>query len=590
MKRALAMALGAMMVAGSAAPASAASQIDFSGYYTVYYMNDVNLSKRNDNFREWDRVNGVEGDRGTMTDSFWAHRLNIDLVFRATDEISVHWRLRAPTFKRFGSSGYSDNDGQRRTGMVTHHVYGQIDQDWGTLRVGQIDDGFDSYGLGSLGYAPATDPMWTFVSPFDAGGRIEGVRYNNKWDNGFGLTAQYQKVDNNNQGDTAWNEFRQSNNRWSDQDFDRFIVEGTYEWDGGGAALGFRYDRDAAVWADGVVNKYQRGDFDKTNAWYINPAIMHSWGDFSVHFEGMVGWAETEVWAKQSAVPGLRGERDLDEEGYAFFLDADYNYGPGNVTLAGWWASGTDLGDGYGPEGDSRWDAGRYDKSKSLVSIDQGNFYPLLVAFNGSSSGWGRESDNAVAIANNAFNFVDAGMNRVDFVNDPNGLFLAESGLLASVNVDGNGIGVPGGISTSRRNMIHSYNNGSGSANHWAINLSGNHAFTDDISMHYALAYMALNNPNYRVLSGGTVDMVNGVTGSRFTDQDKDLGFEVDLGFSFQLLDNLSFVTSFGYMFSGDAYKSLRGYSYNSNTTEFKAVWDDADDSYVWYNTLTFSF
>jgi len=110
--------------------------------------------------------------------------------------------------------------------------------------------------------------------------------------------------------------------------------------------------------------------------------------------------------------------------------------------------------------------------------------------------------------------------------------------------------------------------------------------------MHYALAYLALNNPNYRVLdrahaTGGVVD------GASYVDQDKDLGFEANLGFSFQLLDNLSFVTSFGYMFNGDAYKSLRGYNYAvdaAGNESIKAVWDDPDDSYVWYNTLTFSF
>ena len=76
----------------------------------------------------------------------------------------------------------------------------------------------------------------------------------------------------------------------------------------------------------------------------------------------------------------------------------------------------------------------------------------------------------------------------------------------------------------------------------------------------------------------------------RYTEQDKDLGFEVDLSLSFQLLDNLQFISSFGYMFNGDAYKSLRGYQFNDVTGDIRAVWDDPDDSYVWYNTITFSF
>ncbi|MDR2945864.1 MAG: hypothetical protein LBV79_03860 [Candidatus Adiutrix sp.] len=339
MKTALVMALGAVMAAGSAAPASAASQIDFSGYYDVYFMNDVNLGKH--------------AGGPAFTDSFLGHRLNIDLVFRATDEISVHWRLRAPDFKRFGNTAYSANDGQGRTVMVTHHIYGQIDQAWGTLRIGQIDDAFDSYGLGSLGYSPATDPAWTNRSPFDSGGRIDGLRYNRTWDNGFGLTAQYQKVDNNDQMGLA-----NPANASSDQDFDRFIIEPTYEWEGGGAALGLRYDRNAAL---------NEGSYwGAQNAWYVNPAVMHSWGNFSLHFEGMYGRSKEE---------GLNGYDDIKYDGYGLYLDADYNYGPGNVTLAGWWVSGNSVHDDYDETG------------HGLLGIDDGNFYPLLVAYNGNASG-----------------------------------------------------------------------------------------------------------------------------------------------------------------------------------------------------------
>lgn len=605
MKRALAMALGAVMVAGSAAPASAAAQIDFSGYYRVYNMNDVNLGKRNDNYP------GDQGDRNsTMTDSYWAHRLNIDLVFRATDEISVHWRLRAPSFKRFGSSGAFANDNQDRTAMVTHHIYGQIDQDWGTVRVGQIDDGFDSYGLGSLGYVPSTDPMWTNVSPFDAGGRIDGVRYNNKWDNGFGLMAQYQIVDNNHGENNTQPSLRDAagdrtdeTNRWADQDYSRYRAEGTYEWDGGAAAFGVIYDRNATefntdLWEPTLLGT--DGQFDKTNAWYINPAVMQSWGNFSVHFEGEMGWGTTDVtnaarrqdWRSvyTNQDVSLAGQRNLKSEGYAFFLDGDYNYGPGNVTLSGWWVSGTSLGEGYGSfnSGDLSWDPTRYGKSKSLVSIDQGNFYPLIVAYNGTASNWGRESENAVSMANDGIRFIDRGVLTGVGSNDTEALAARNALLSRFTNVTYiDGVGA----NNNQRNMFNSLNNDS--SNHWAITLGGNHAFTDDISLHYALGYLALNKPNYKVVDRAVRE--GNVISAGYVEQDKDLGWEADLGMSFQLLDNLQFVSSFGYMFNGDAYKTLRGYRYTDNTATggnetIKAVWDDADDSYVWYNTLTFSF
>jgi len=66
------------------------------------------------------------------------------------------------------------------------------------------------------------------------------------------------------------------------------------------------------------------------------------------------------------------------------------------------------------------------------------------------------------------------------------------------------------------------------------------------------------------------------------------------LGFSFKLLDNLTLTTAFGYMANGDAYKTLKGYriSEGANAGDYNvnAKWEDADDSYVWANTLTFSF
>ena len=429
-----------------------------------------------------------KGHKGTLADSFWGHRLNIDLTFQATDEISVYWSMRGPDFRRFGSG----NDTRSGIGLETRHVYGRIDQNWGVIRIGRLDEDLDSYGLGSLGYAPSTDPMWTFVSPFDEGSQVDGLRFTREWDNGFALLAQYGKVNNNGGGDSVTGAAGQGwpDNNHSDQDWDRFQLEGTYKWDGGGLALGLRYDRNATLfrgeyygdpdfpWLDVWGQSWQ---FDKKSAFYLNPAFMHSWGAFSLHFEGMAGWAKTKVAHQDNGIPNIMGpQQDLDEEGYAFFLDADYNYGPGNVTLAGWWASGTELGKGYGPRTDPGWDPTRYGKSKSLVSIDQGNFYPLIIAFNGSSSGWGRESDGAVAVANNGYQFVDEALyGRGLFLNDDMnaplwaGQYNAFRGFVQ-------------GESSSGRERLKSFNNDSGAANHWAVNLSGNHAFSDDISLHYA--------------------------------------------------------------------------------------------------------
>ncbi len=561
MKRALAMALGAMMVAGSAAPASAASQVDFSGYFRVYNINATNI--------------GHHREDPAFTDSYFGNRLVLDMTFRPTDELEVVWQLRAPHLRRWGAG--NDNRSGIETG--TWHAYGVVKQDWGNVYIGRMSQEMDEYGLSTLGWVPSTNPIFTYTSPFDPGSAsFDGVRYANRWDNGFGLLAQYAKRDNNSGFTGATTRGAQGqgqpDNFHSDQDNDSVLVEASYLWDGGGAALGVEWRRDATT-NDGDPT------WDATNAFFVNPAIAHSWGDFSIHFEGQAGWGTTDS--------RIRGIDDRDEEGYGAYLDFDYNYGPGNVILAAWYSSGTKLSEGYGRDG--IWDGGG--KSKSLVSVDQGNFYPLLVAYHntGAPAAGARNNtvgynDNAVGMANNAFaNYVADGMYTVNaFTPDTLTAADAQLAVVATHFADLAMTGVD-------RTRTVSYNNDTG-ANHWAAMIGGNHAFTDDISMHYAVAYLALNQPNYRIADRGAFN-ADGTYAIGYTEQDKDMGFEVDLGFSFKLLDNLTLTSGFGYMFNGDAYKSLRGYTVTQDAAgnlSTKANWEDAEDSYVWNNTLTFSF
>ena len=603
MKKVLSAFWAALIAAGSAAHAEAASRIDISGYYRIMYMSETNT--------------GYGREPRSFTDSYFQDRLNLEVTFNPTDEISVFWRLRGPgSYKRWGS-GY--------TNLETHFIYGQIKQDWGSVLVGRLSDDLDVYGLASLGYQPASVPVYTNVGPFDRADVLDGIRYSHGWDNGISLMAQYGKIDNNGQtggpitkvdnshspkpgyGPTYYVDGR---NESIDQDWDRYQLEVTYAWNGGGVGLGLLYDRDATSnarkaakllgefgWmdfydADAYDTKdgkyYPHGFLDKTESWGLNPAIMHSWGDFSIHFEGMAQWTKRHYIAARLSKPddqySIIGSRNFTAhaKGFGAYLDLDYNYGSGNATLAAWWVSGSDLSD---------------DESRSEADIVGGNFYPLLVAYNGVNlnPGGNRHFGNAgnkvsaVGFANNAFeNYVAGGHLANTFLNQA--VFSGASYAYQST-------AVAGVMREAARIRTTSFNNGT-DANHWAIALTGNHAFTDDLSMHYGLAYLALNKPNYRVVKSagftgldiaGDADMTVG----SYAVQDKDLGFEVDLGFTFQLLDNLSFTTAFGYMFNGDAFKELKGYNWtvtSSSSGKMDAVWADADDSYVWFNSLTFSF
>ena len=475
MKRALAMALGAMLVASSAAPAAAASQIDFSGYYRTYFQNDYRFPTP-DSFGDPIYGSNFASDLERKTDSYFINRLNLDVAFHATDEISVYWQLRAP------SSQYWGQGNGNRTAVETNYVYGQIKQDWGTIDIGKLPEGHTNIGLMTLGWAPGgPDPVaYTWVNPFDFDTAYDGIRYSNRWDNGFQLVAQYNRLNYAGRTDNGIIQQYGAN----DLNADLFLLEPAYFWDGGGASFALGYLRDATdkPWGAGI-------GLEASHDWFINPAFSQTWGDFSFHFEGKYAWGE------QDSV-NTAGHTVTDKsDGLGVYLDFDYNYGPGNINLAGWWTRGTGAND-----------------SKLHSDVDMGVFYPLLVAYNGNVSGWGRYSNNMITVANE--------------------------------------VAAPGGAFVQ------------GDANHWAIDFSGNHAFTDDISLSYAVAYLALNKTREHAK--------------------KDIGVETDLGLQVQLLDNLQFTTSVGYLFTG---KAFDGYTGSNIPVDYKAK-----DAYTWYSTLTFSF
>lgn len=113
MKKITAMALVTIMLL-SAGTAFAASQINFSGTFNVYYENDGNFSVNgfnqripfvdaNGNFYQSAEArryqNYVDGD----TDSYFMNKLQMNIDFQATDEISIHTQWRSFNYDRWGS-------------------------------------------------------------------------------------------------------------------------------------------------------------------------------------------------------------------------------------------------------------------------------------------------------------------------------------------------------------------------------------------------------------------------------------------------------------------------------------------------------
>lgn len=549
------MALGAILATGWAVPAHA-STIDFSGFYSAQFISSNNL--------------GFTGGEN-LNETWFNSRLRLDVNFQATDEVSVHWRFQAPGGHRWGTDDSS---------LESVYYYGQAVQDWGTVRVGRIDGGVDEFGLSSLGWAPNLDPEFTYIAPFEGASELDGIQYSHTWDNGFALKASYAKIASN------WDGGSPVEHRSKDHDYDRFQIEGAYSWDGGGAALNVMYDRDATgdgtTWnEDGEEEALAVGNDDKTSIWYLNPALMHSWGAFSFHAEAKFGFGETRYYNGNLNEGDDGYVKDVDAEGQGMYLDFDYNYGPGRVNLAGWWVSGNDLGD---------------TDNKAAVDIVDGNFYPLVVAYgylgyqaDPSTDARVGEEFGAVAVANNGAWFTQrTGLLSVGGTGLTLGDDVVED-VLGDPNTSGS---LAANLQTYSGHAFLDRSRSNGSANHWALMLSGQHSFTDEITLSYAAAYLALTNPNYRMLEQLTYNGTS-VRGVDYHTQDKDLGWELDLGLSVQLLDNLAFTSTFGYMFTGDAYRSLKGYNASvgdNGDTVLNAEWEDADDSYSWVNSLVFSF
>ena len=522
-------------------PAAAGSQVDFFGVYSVLGASESNLG----NFPK---------DKG-FTDNYLAHWYDLFVTFQPTDEISIHWRVHLLNdVDRFGSS---------RGGLqhFSKHLYGTIKKEWGAVSIGRLGSMANNYGLASLGHFPQSkDWGLESVGPFDDLGNIEGFEYRHDWDSGFGLLAQFSRWPNYGSGYSSLS---------SDYDNDRYTIEPKYKWENGGAALGLVYERNAGGDGRNGQGEKTHNAVDKTEAWYINPSFVHSFGALSIHAEAKAGWGQIEYYHAKGAA---EDKKRTDTSGYGAYLDLTYKYDSGDLILSGWWLGGTDLEESAKPGG----------KSKSLVGIGS-EFYPLIIAYNYNAWGYNRLAYqgydlNASGLANNAFN----------------NYIVANRGKVLS---GGTSADIPGQagqtVRAFGRERWSSFNNNT-DANNWGLNLSGHYALTPEVDLRAAVAYLRLNHANYQVLDQYDISVGNEFSGLGYKKQSKDLGWEIDVAVAVKLLDNVDFSSTLGYMFTGDAYKSLKGYEISdpdpAGNRKARAVWEDAKDSYGWYNTLTFVF
>ncbi|MDR1658390.1 MAG: hypothetical protein LBT47_12740 [Deltaproteobacteria bacterium] len=526
MKKIMALVLGVLLVA-MAVPALADTSVDFNGVYRLQHLNTNNID------RAW-RSRDI--DRGSL----FRHRFQVGVTFHATDEIDVDWVIRAPHWANWGGEG--------ATSIVSRAYYATIKQPWGTIQVGRLADGAPGTvgGLSTLGHGPSwggRGDLYAGGSIFDFNDTVDGITYNHEFGNGFGLAAYYFKFVT----DTSE----------KDADVDRFGIEPRYTWDGGGATLGFIYHRDKTPFYGGAwftptyswtsdnlslfqgafselanhlrAEGYVRGaiDFygpDSDYTFIINPAFAQTWGAFSIGFEGAFAWAKTRYLVDASVEDAAGNPIELsssfDVDKKGFGLYFDAGYNYGAGDIT-FLAWFTSGTD---------WD----DDDEFNDAIGLGDFAPFLVAFGSTSFG---------------STFGGYGLN--------------QQALLTRTRGDDDLTGEM-----------------TGGSNQWGIGLLGNHSLTDDIALNWGIGYFALVQPY-----GWDLDEFEGPDPAKdYRNRKKDLGWEIDLGFTFNLLDNLSFETQFGYFFNGGAFDTL--HHNDAEGYHFK----DAKDSYAWTNVLNISF
>jgi len=395
----------------------------------------------NPNFAVKDDLNGTQSS-DFDNDFFLADRLQLDFAFHATDEVSVYWRLRAPASQRWGTYDASSS-------IVSRYYYGQVKQDWGTLSAGRLKDSYTDLGLASLGYAPdGPDVNATAVLPFDWDTPASALHYVNRTDGGFQMAAGLFRLGTKRyyaQGPAQYDingdflGYGQGPYGYHDETNDLYVIEPAYFWDGGAFSFGIHYLRDH-VQSHPAMPAYKE--------YALNPAFMQSFGDITVHFEAKAGFGK--------AADEVDWNKENKSSGYAAYLDADFNYGPGNVALAGWYAAGP------GEKGE--------DKAKGTVGLGDA-FAPLIVAYGANGNRWWR----------NVFDDIDTPVN-------------ATAVALANANAASD-------MMSSPDQQLN--------GNHWAAALMGSHAISDDLTFTYAVAYLNLLkvDPGYKKNIGYEADL-----------------------------------------------------------------------------------
>ena len=468
LKTVVILGLSLLLVIAFTAPVLAETKVDFSGAFRV---------------RHWTRNNTktlADESEDEFAQQYFDQRFRLYTTFMPSEALSVEIRMEAANNKWgtqesglnyvraarnpnvvTGVAGVdSDGDGvidaleTTTTGLGNAHydsspefyrAFMTINTSFGQFRLGRMSVGVS--GLQVMGYSGSGFQGSEIFDSEEPADRIMYILANQN----FNVAGVIQKI-------LEFDEATAAN----DQDVDLFALVPGMNFAQGAFNVAFIYVRNRADVTTDV-------DF-----YFANPALLLNFGPVGIHSEAKI-LGGTVDFVDDNA-------EDMDMEGFAFYVDVVYNYGPGEVGLQYFYASGDD-------------DVA--DDTLAGQSTSGADFVPFIVATDITVSG----------------------------------------------PVGGQGLN---------------------DASNWSmVGLWADHSITEDMMIHAAVGYFRINEV--------------GEEAGYPADTDNHYGNEVDLGFQWNLMGNLTFTTIAGYFMSGDYFQ------FGNDDIE-------VGDAYVWKNELNLSF
>ncbi|MEW5725773.1 MAG: hypothetical protein AB1896_21870 [Thermodesulfobacteriota bacterium] len=323
MKKGVVFILAALLLAAFAVPAMAETKTSFSGNYTVWalYVSNPVLAGQSE-----------DEDKA----SYFAQRFRLFVDFAPSENLILHLKTEAVDQEFGGNQGIAANaygtqatsSGQvlstaDTTGSLeVYNAYMEIKTQVGAFYMGRMLGG--TGGLANIGY---TTGYKSWSPPFDT----LQVRDRFKWIMPVGNLTLIAVWDKRREEDFSTGAGNRATNL-QDQDYDIWDVSFVYKFANGAITSDFAWLR--SRWGRTPATAVaQQTDWD---ALVINPAFILNFGPFGIH--GEIQYMDGEM----DRYPQAAGQQATSMEGFQYFIDFTYNYGPGTVGVLYLYAQGDD--------------------------------------------------------------------------------------------------------------------------------------------------------------------------------------------------------------------------------------------------------